>query len=129
MLDLEHRALSRLIRGRRGLGNHAIKAGALEALQPVEREVAFARHRREVERATDLLEELLEPDTTLLLWHVQQIAAINCQQIERHKGCRSGLGEFRDAGSRGMQSHLQPTEIESMRGWHDDLAVHDDAAR
>src|SRR4029077_3319130 len=91
MLDLDHRALSRLIRSRRRLGDHAVQPRALEALQPVDGDLAVARHRREVERAPDLLEELLKSDTALLLWQVQQAPLINGQQIKRDKRSRTGL--------------------------------------
>src|SRR5439155_10194359 len=72
MLDLEHRRLCGLIRCRRRFGDHTVEPGALEALEPVDRQVAVPRHRREVEGTPNLPEELLEPDPAFLLWHVQQ---------------------------------------------------------
>ena len=60
VLDLEHRALARLIRCACRLGDNTIQPRTLEALQPVDCELRVAGHRRQMEWAADLLEELLE---------------------------------------------------------------------
>ena len=57
MLDLEHRALAGLIRGVFRFRDHAVKARALEALQPFGGDLAVARHRREVDRRLDVRQQ------------------------------------------------------------------------
>jgi hypothetical protein len=50
VLDLEHRALARLIRQRVGLGDDTVETGAFEPLQPLGSDRSIARDRREVDR-------------------------------------------------------------------------------
>ena len=49
VLDLEHRALARLIRQRVGLGDDPVETGAFEPLQPFRGERTIAGDRREVD--------------------------------------------------------------------------------
>ncbi len=82
-----------------------------------------------MQRAADLLEELLELSPALQLRDGQEALAANCQQIKRDKGSRSGLRELLDPRGRRVQPHLQAAEVEPVFRRHDDLAVHHDAAR
>ena len=50
VLDLDHRALARLVARPTRLGDDAVEAGAFEARRASRRDRAIARHRREVER-------------------------------------------------------------------------------
>jgi len=129
VLDLEHRALARLIRRRGRLRDHAVESGAFEALQPIDRDRAIARHRREVEGFANLLEELLELRAAVRLRLAQQTLPIHRQEIESDERGWHRLRELLDPGRRRMQPHLQTAEIETVGGGHHDLAVQDDAAR
>src|SRR5258706_4162961 len=82
-----------------------------------------------MQRAADLLEELLELSPALQLRDGQEALAANCQQIKRDKGSRSGLRELLDPRSRRVQPHLQAAEVEAVFRRHHDLAIHHDAAR
>ena len=59
VLDLDHRALAGLVGAVVRLRDHAVEAGAFEALQPLGGDLAIARHRREVERRLDVRQQLL----------------------------------------------------------------------
>jgi len=49
VLDLDHRALARLVRRAGGLGHHAVQPRPFEARQPLERLRAVARHRGQMD--------------------------------------------------------------------------------
>src|SRR6185295_19425192 len=50
VLDLQHRALARLVRRLEALGDDAVEAGALDTVEPICRGVPIARRRGEVNR-------------------------------------------------------------------------------
>jgi len=124
VLDLEHGALAGLIGTCRGLRDDAVQSGALEPLQPVDGQVVIARHRREMQGTAHLREHLLELLATLFLWCTHQVLAAGREEIECDERRRRLLCQHGDARGRGMQAHLQASEIQAVRGGHDDLAVY-----
>src|SRR3954462_495158 len=60
MLDLDHRALARLVRRIERLGKDPVEPGPLEALEPVHGDLPFASSWRELHRRADLREQLLK---------------------------------------------------------------------
>ena len=61
VLDLEHRALARLVRRVEALGDDAVEPGALEPIEPVGGGRPVAGRRRQVDRRLRLAEHGLEP--------------------------------------------------------------------
>ena len=60
VLDLEHRALARLVRRVGRFGDDAVEPGAFEALQPVTRGRGVAGQRRQENRGSDVVQERRE---------------------------------------------------------------------
>jgi hypothetical protein len=127
VLDLQHGALAGLIGASRGLGHHAVEAGALEPLQPLDGEGPIARHRREMDRFTNVPDEPLEPRPPFLLRPLAQVLAAGRQQVERDEGRGTLAGQPGDTRRRRVQPHLQRVEIETCGRGDDDLPVHDAA--
>ena len=82
VLDLEHRALAGLIRRVLRLRDHAVEARALEALQPLGRDLAIAGHRRQIDRRRDLRQQLLERRAPFALRTIHDRRAVDREQIE-----------------------------------------------
>ena len=95
MFDLEHRALARLVRACRRLRNDAVESRAFKPLQPVDCQVAIARHRRQMKWASHAREQFLELFPALSLGRVEQTLARNGEQIEGYEFSRRRLGQLR----------------------------------
>ena len=128
VLDLDHGALAGLVAGAGRLGDDAVEARALEAIEPLGRERAIARHRSQVNRRHTLAEQGFETSPALAQWSRAEIEAVDRQQVEADKTGRRRLGQLRDARRRRMQPQLQGVEVEPLRRGNHDLPV-DDAPR
>src|SRR5690606_6902758 len=60
VLDLDHRALTRLVHTRLRLGDHTVQASSFEAREPFERNLSVARNRCEIHRTLDGTEQLFQ---------------------------------------------------------------------
>jgi hypothetical protein len=127
VLDLEHRALARLIGERVGLGHHAVEPGALEALEPVGGDGAIARHRRDVDRRLDAGEGLLEAGAALGLRAFAEVLVAEREQIPRDvaRGVLGGEHLHARCGGVDAQEHRLEVELAVVRDH--DLAVEDAA--
>ncbi len=96
VLDLEHRALARLVGAVSGLRDDAVEARAFEARQPVSGKLAIARHGREMDGRDDLSKRPLERGTALLLGQRPQIAITQREQIEGDERRRDFFRQLRD---------------------------------
>ena len=83
VLDLDHRALAWLIRAVERLRDHAIETGALESCQPLRRDSAIVRHRRQMDRRLRAAEQPLEAAAALALRDIAKVLAVHGQHIER----------------------------------------------
>ena len=129
VLDLDHRALARLVGGVDRLGDHAVEAGALEALEPLGRQRAIVGHRREVDRRGGGAEQPLEPGAAFVLRQLADVAAVDREQIEGDERRRRLRGQLRDPRRGRVQAQLQAIEVEPVRPGDDDLAVDHAAGR
>ena len=127
VLDLDHRALARLIGERVGLGHDAVEPGALEALEPVGGDRAVARRRREVDRRLDAGEGLLEARAPLGLRAIAQVLVAEREQVPRDERRRLLRGEHLHARCGGMDAEEQRLEVEPPSVRDHDLAVEDAA--
>ena len=130
VLDLEHRPLAGLIRGVFRLGDHAVKAGAFEPLQPLDR--------RRCDRASSASGRAAAPPSSAAVrarsrrsrcGTVEDRLAVDREQIEgdERRGHASASFATRDAaGCRRSCSASKSSP--SVRGDHD-LAVEDAAGR
>ena len=128
MLDLDHRALARLVDALLRLHHHAVEPRALEARQPVGGHRAVAGCRRQVNRRRRAGERALELLPPFRLRSIPHVRAVDGEQVEGHERRRARLRELRDARRRRMQPQLQRVEVEAVRRRDHDLAV-DDAIR
>jgi hypothetical protein len=85
VLHFDHRAFARLIRRIHGLCNHAVKACALEFREPLGRQRAIARHRRQMNRLVDAVKGFLEEGSPVDLSGRHHVAAVERQQVESHE--------------------------------------------
>ena len=75
MLHLDHRALARLVEGILRLRDHAVQAGALKLIQPLNCEVPIPCHGRKVHRRADVGEQLIQQAAPLALRSVHPARA------------------------------------------------------
>ena len=129
VLDLQHRALARLIDRRFELRDDAVEAGAFELLQPALGLGPIACHRRQVQRRLRAAEQPLEPRAPLGLRQRHRRLAAGAEQVERDEARRRLLRELRDSRRGGMDALLQRVEVEPARRHDDDLAVEHAALR
>src|SRR5262245_59450104 len=123
MLDLDHRALSRLVFPRLRFGDDAVQTGSFEARQPVERNGGIARHGREMDWRLCPIEQLFERSTARYLRRVDETSPTDCKHVESDERRRRFLSELRYSRRRWMQSQLEGVEVEPSRGRDHDLAV------
>src|SRR6185369_7210589 len=129
VLDLDHRALVRLIRTRCRFCDHAVQASAFESRQPVVRDRAISRDGCQVNWRLHLGEQLLEGSTARRLRLAHQVFPTDLQDIERNERRWRFLRELGNTRGRGMQSQLQDVEVEPVLGHDHDLAVDDAVLR
>jgi hypothetical protein len=123
VLDLRHDALARPVRVLAALGDQAVEAGALEALEPVRGEHRVARDRREMHGWRRTGERLLEQRAALAERTVRAVLVAEREQVEGYEARRRALGEQRDPAGRRVQALLQRPEVEPLRAGDDHLAV------
>ena len=97
VLHLRHHALVLLVGLVGGLGHHAVEPGALEADEPVLRDVRIVGHRREVHPIAVLAERLLEEPAPLGERLAGEITIVEGEQVEGH-----------EAGRRLLRQHPHP---------------------
>src|SRR3954453_14903385 len=129
MFDLDHRPLARAVRRVEALRHHAVQSRAFEAIEPVGRDVAFERRRREMQGRLRFGERFLQPLAARGERRLAQIVVIDRQQIPPDERCRRLLREQLHARRRGMNPQQQRFEIETVRSGDDDLAVDHAALR
>ena len=127
VFHLEHRALARLVDPVLRFRDDTVEAGSLELREPFRGHGRIARHRRHVDRRLHAGEQPFEKDPALTLRLRTHVTPIDRKQIERDERRRRFLRQFRDAGGRWMQPHLQRIEIEAASCRDHDLAVEDTA--
>src|SRR5207245_2334214 len=96
---------------------------------PLFREAPVLRHRREMERRTELREQLLQQRAPLALRHRHPVAPTGGEEVEGHEARGCLLRELRHARGGGVQPHLQRVEVETARGRDHDLAIDHTAFR
>jgi hypothetical protein len=74
VLDLEHRAFSRLVGSRVEFCDDAVEAGAFELLQPATRLGGVARRRGEVQRRRRAAEQAFEPKLAIASFAMRDAA-------------------------------------------------------
>src|SRR5262249_54247037 len=84
----------------------------LEALQPLLRELAFAGHRRDVERRPRVGEQVFELAPALVLCQPTEIAPVRGQHVEGDQRRGRLTRELLDARGGGVDTQLQRIEIE-----------------
>ncbi len=124
MFHLQHRALSRLVGTGRRLCHDAVKAGPLEAIEPVKRLPLIGRRGRQVERRRGTREERDQPLASLREGQRAQVLSLRSENIKCNERGRRRDGEHPDAAGGGMQAKLQRLEVEAVRRHDDNLAVH-----
>src|SRR5215469_12874862 len=111
VFDLEHHALVGFVAAGHWLRHYAIQPGALEAAEPIRRDLRIARGGSEMKRRPRLREESLQHLTAALKGRAAQIAIALAQQIEKHdRGGSLARKEFYPRLGR-MNPHLQRFEI------------------
>jgi hypothetical protein len=123
VLDLEHRALARLIRRRLELRDDTVETGAFELRQPTFSLGAVARDGREVQRRSRAAQQPLEPHAPFGLRQIHRRLAAGAEQVERDEARRRLLRELCDARRRGVDALLQRVEVEPVRRHDHDLTV------
>ena len=129
VLRLEHHPLVRDIWEVGRLGDDAVEAGALEAVEPIARLVDRSRGRREMDGRLHRGERLLQSGSTLAERQLHEIRLAKCQEIEgdERRWCLRGQPAHARVGR--MDPLLERVEVESRRAGDDDLAVDDDLWR
>src|SRR5581483_9914160 len=129
VLHLDHRAHAGLVRAVEPLRDDAVEPGALEALEPVLRQVAVARRRREVRGRADARERALEPRAALREERTAQVVSAVREEVEGDERRGRLRGELANARFRRVDAHLQRIEVEAVVGHDHDLAVEHDRRR
>src|SRR5262245_50322205 len=129
VLDLEHRALARLIGAVLRFCDHAVEPGSFELLEPLLGDGAVRGDWGQMQRRGGGAEEPFEPGPAFTLWRFTQVASLDCQDVEGHERGRPFCHQLRDARRCWMQAELERVEVESLRSGNDDLAVEDAASR
>src|SRR4051794_37255474 len=123
VLDLDHRALARLVRLAGRFGDYAVQARALELREPLGSRLALARRGGEVNRGFHAPEGFLEAGAPGFKWLAHQGAALVRKKVECNERSRRFLGELGYARGSRMQAKLQRVKVEAARTRDDDLAV------
>ncbi len=123
VLDLGHHALARRVDQGVGLGDDAVEAGALEAIEPVARDRDVAGDRRDVDGGARAGERALEPVAALDERAAAQVVVVLGEQVPRDERGRRAGGERRHPRRGGVDAEQQRVEVEPAVGDDDDLAV------
>ena len=124
-----HRALALAVLAVERLRHHTVEAGALEAIEPLAREVGIGGGRREQDRRLGLLERALEARPSRLERLAAEVVVAFREQVERDERRRRLLGEHRDARGGRVDAQRQQVEVETVVGGDHDLTVDDGALR
>ncbi len=123
VLDLDHRALARLVHSVRRLDDDTIETGALKAREPIRRDRMIGRHRCEIDRRLDVSQEPLEAYAPLVLRLGAQVSPVDSNEIERHERRRRLPRQLRHARRRGVKAQLERIEIETVGCRDHDLTI------
>ena len=104
-------------------GDHAVQAGALEPVEPLQRGPPVPRHWGEVYRRADICDHLLQECPALALRGLHPAPPAGRQQVKADERCRRLLRELRHPRRGRMEPHLQRIEIEPMGRRDHDLSV------
>ncbi len=123
VLDLEHRALARLVGAVSRLGHHTVEARALEAMKPVLCDGAVGRRGRQVDRRVHALQHRHEPRAPLDERERAQIFVADREDVPEHDR-RGGLGrEQLHARGRRVEPILKCLELERAAAGDHDLSI------
>jgi hypothetical protein len=123
VLDLEHRALARLVGIRGAFRDDPVEPGPFEALEPLRGLRAIARDRSQVNGRRDVGEQLFQPSAPLRLRQVAQILTVSGQQVERDERRGRLRRQPGNPGCGRVQPHLEQVEVQALAGGDHDLAV------
>jgi hypothetical protein len=127
VLDLDHRAATRLVRHVGTLGDDAVDARALEAVEPAGGAGRVVGRRREEERRREAAEERLQAPPALVERPVAQVLLGQCEQIEDDEGGGCLETEPLDARGRRVEAREERLEVEAGAARDDQLAVEHEA--
>jgi hypothetical protein len=123
VLDLLHHALAGLVERGVVLGDHAIEARALEAVEPIESLRVLARRGGQVNRRLRARERTHQALATLDERTSSQIVVALGQQIEGHERRRELRRQLLHPRRRRVQAQLERREVESIVARDHDLAI------
>ena len=126
VLDLDVHPLVRPVRLLELLGDDAVEAGALEAVEPVPGGVGVGGRRREVERRLDVGHDLGEDPPALPERQLAGVVVAEGEEVEGDERRRDLGGELLHPRLGGVHAQLQGVEVEAARRGDDDLAVDHD---
>jgi hypothetical protein len=126
VLHLDHLPAPRDVRKVAMLGDDAVDARALEALEPPLRDRRVVGDRRQAKSPASVSEKLLEPAPPLGERRLPEVVAAEGDEVEGDER-RGRLGaETRDARRRGVEPREERLEVEAAVVDDDELAVEDD---
>ena len=123
VLDLAHHALVGLIGEVGALGDQAVEAGSLEALEPVARDRLVAGERGQMDGRRGVREGALERRAPVCERLVREIVVAEREQVEGDEAGGGLAGEQRHPAGGGMDALLERPEVEPAVAGDDDLAV------
>ena len=127
VLDLDHRPLALAVGVVEALGDDAVEARALEALEPLSGKLSISGRRGEVDRRTDRSQRPLEHLAALAQRCRPQVLVVEGEEVEGHERRWRLRREAPHARLGGMDALLQGVEVEPVGAGDHDLPVHDAA--
>ena len=125
MLDFEHDSLVGLIGEISRLGDDSIEAGAFEAVEPVESDVAVGGGGSDVNRRLCGVEGGFEHGAALLKGLLAKIPIALAKDVEEDAGSRGFRGEEFYTRGGGVNAELQRIEVEPSFPGNDEFAIED----
>ena len=129
VLDLRHHALVGLVGEVGALGDQAVQAGALEALEPAARERLVLRDRRDVDRRRGAGQRPFERGAAGGERLAREVVVAEREQVEGHEAGGGLAGQPLDAAGGRVDALLERPEVQPAVTGDHDLAVDDRARR
>ena len=127
VLDLQHRALVRLVGVVEALGDDAVQTRSLELGEPASRGRGIFGRPGHVHGRLDARQQILELGAARGERCLAQIAVAASQQVEDDEQGGRLVRQLRDAGGGGVDARAERLPVQPLRAprprWNDDLAV------
>ena len=124
VLDLDHRALARLVERLLVLGDHAVEAGALEAMEPVLRDAAIAGARGEVDAPGRAGQRLLQLRRGAAAWgRPRRSSSPRASRSKATNEAGIAVASLTTRDAAGCRRNCSGVEVEAAVADDDDLPV------